>query len=331
MRRLIASTVVPASPRGARFAGEGYGVSDRPSWRAVDWAAQLRRVRLGADEVNYVDVGPRDGDKAPVVFVHGLGGQWQNWLENIPRVARERRVVALDLPGFGGSPVSPERITISGYGRCVDALCEHLELGHVALVGNSMGGFVAAEVAVQQPARVERLALVSAAGISTSAIYAAPVLTLGRAVAAAMVYGMPRQRATARRPLARHLALALVARHPSLLKPDLAYEGFITGAGKPGFNDALRAVLEYDMRERFPEIGCPTLIVWGERDAVIPVHDAHRFERLIGDSRKLLLRDTGHISMAERPAAFNDALLSFLAEAGAAEDQEPADGISRAA
>jgi pimeloyl-ACP methyl ester carboxylesterase len=332
MSRVFASTVVPAAPRSARFAGEGYGVSDQPSWRAVDWATLLQRVRLGAEEVNYVDVGPRDsGGQPPLVFVHGLAGQWQNWLENIPRLARERRVVALDLPGFGGSPVAHERVTIPFYGRCVEALCEHLGLDAVALVGNSMGGFVAAEVAIQQPARVERLALVSAAGISTSALSQAPVLTVGRIAAAMTAYAVPRQRALARRPLTRHLALALVARHPSLLKPDLAYEGFISGAGKPGFNDALRAVLEYDVRERLPEIGCPTLIVWGERDGVIPVRDAHHFERLIGDSRKLLLRDTGHISMAERPKAFNDALLSFLAERGAAEKQAPADGVSRAA
>ncbi len=327
MPRVLASTALPATPRSARRAGNGYGVSDTPDWRETDWAAQLQRARVDGTEVNYVDVGPRDGDREPIVFVHGLSGQWQNWLENIPRLALERRVVALDLPGFGLSPLPSERITIPGYGRCVEALCEQLGLGAVALVGNSMGGFIAAEVAIQQPARVERLTLVSAAGISTSAVAAAPVLTVGRGLAALTTYGIPRQRAVARRPRARHWALALVARHPSLLKPDFAYEGFITGAAKPGFLDALRACLEYDVRERLPEIGCPTLVVWGENDAVIPVADAHYFERLIPDSRKLLMRDTGHVSMAERPQAFNDALLGFLAETGAAEEH----GVEQAA
>ena len=74
-------------------------------------------------------------------------------------------MVALDLPGFGLSPMPTRReITIPGYGRWVDALCEQLGLGKVALVGNSMGGFVAAEVAIQFPERVARLVLVSAAG-----------------------------------------------------------------------------------------------------------------------------------------------------------------------
>ena len=228
-------------------------------------------------------------------------------------------MIALDLPGFGASPAAVDGVSIPGFARQVEGLCEQLELGPVVLVGNSMGGFVTSEVAIQFPARVERLVLVSAAGISTTAVHAAPLLTLGRAASAATAYAVPRQRAVARRPLSRHLALALVARHPSLLKPDLAYEGFICGAGKPGFNDAFRATLDYDARHRLPEIGCPTLVVWGENDAIIPVQDAHHFERVIPDARKLLMRDTGHISMAERPQAFNDALESFMAELGAAE------------
>jgi pimeloyl-ACP methyl ester carboxylesterase len=129
----------------------------------------------------------------------------------------------------------------------------------------------------------------------------------------------------------RHLSLALVARHPRLLKPDLAYEGFIKGAGKPGFDAALRACLDYDFRDRLPEVKVPTLIVWGEKDSVIPVRDADEFERLIEDSRKVVMKDTGHIAMAERPVTFNDLLVDFLAETGPAQDKEPAEGESQAA
>ena len=102
-----------------------------------------------------------------------------------------------------------------------------------------------------------------------------------------------------------------MARHPRLLKADLAYEGFFKGAGKPGFDDALRACLDYDFRDRLPEIKAPTLIVWGEKDSIIPVRDAHEFERLIPDSRKVVMRTPGHIPMAERPGAFNDVLLGL--------------------
>ncbi len=334
MPRVFASHARPASPKRARTAGEEYGGTAEPSWREVDWASLLRRGRFAGADVNYLDIAPADpagADRAPVMFVHGLGGQWQNWIQNIPRVALERRVVALDLPGFGLSPMPSEPISIPFYARVVEELADALGLASMAVVGNSMGGFVGADVVIQAPARVERLVLVSAAGITTSNLYRAPAVTVGRAYAAFMAYTVARHRQTARRPLSRHLALALVARHPGRLDADLAWEAMIKGAAKPGFQDALRANLEFDFRERLPEIACPTLIVWGEDDAVLPVQDAHEYERLLPDARKVLMRDTGHVAMLERPDTFNDLLMEFLDETGRAEEKESAPGVSQVA
>ena len=143
----------------------------------MDWASLLRRGRFAGAEVNYVDIAPADpagAHRAPVVFVHGLGGQWQNWIQNIPRVALDRRVVTLDLPGFGLSPMPSEPISIPFYAQVVEELAHELGLGSVALVGNSMGGFVGADLVIDYPSRVERLVLVSAAGITTNNLYRAP-------------------------------------------------------------------------------------------------------------------------------------------------------------
>jgi pimeloyl-ACP methyl ester carboxylesterase len=329
MPRLLVPTAAPTIPGRARQAGDGYGVTASPDWRTIDWAAHLRQVEIDGTPVNYVDIG--QGELEPIVFVHGLGGQWQNFLENIPRAAEERRVVALDLPGFGLTPMPRDKITISGYGRCVDALCEKLSLGRVDMVGNSMGGYIAAEVAIQFPERIDQLILVSAAGITSADIARRPILTAGRITTAMVSHGTARHRHIAARPRSRHLALALVARYPSLLRADLAYEGFFKGAGKPGFDNALRACLEYDFRDRLPDIRHPTLIVWGEKDSIIPVKDAHEFERLIPDSRKVVMKETGHIPMAERPGTFNDVMMDFLAETGPASAREPVDGESQAA
>jgi pimeloyl-ACP methyl ester carboxylesterase len=329
MPRFFVPTAAPTMPRSGREVGDGYGQTAEPDWRTIDWGAHLHRVEVDGRPVNYVDIG--EGELEPIVFVHGLGGQWQNWLENIPRAARERRVIAIDLPGFGLSPRPRDRITISGYGRCVDAVCDRLSLGRVDMVGNSMGGYIAAEVAIQFPERIDQLILVSAAGITSADIARRPILTVGRIATAMASYSAAGDRQIASRPKSRHLALALVARYPSLLRADLAYEGFFKGAGKPGFVDALRACLEYDFRDRLPEIRHPTLIVWGEKDSIIPVRDAAEFERLIPDSRKVVMRDTGHIPMAERPATFNDLMMDFLAETGPASAREAADGESQAA
>jgi pimeloyl-ACP methyl ester carboxylesterase len=328
-RRLLAPGAYPATPWRDRDADSGYGATAQPDWREIDWAKELRRVDVAGTSVNYVDLG--SGDREPVVLVHGLGGQWQNWLENIPRIAQERRVLAFDLPGFGLTPETGGEVSIPGYGRFVDAFCGAVGVGEVAVVGNSMGGYIAAEAAIQFPSRVSRLVLVSAAGISSAQTARAPILTAGRIAAAATAYGSARYRRLAARPLSRHLTLAMVARHPRLLKADLAYEGFYKGAGKPGFAAALRASLDYDFRERLPDVHVPTLIVWGEKDAVIPARDANEFERLIPDSRKVVMRDTGHVPMAERPQAFNDLLLEFLAERGPAEAKEPVPGQSQVA
>jgi pimeloyl-ACP methyl ester carboxylesterase len=326
MPKYFVPTARPAGVRAGRRAGDGYGATAQPDWRAIDWPSHLRRIEIDGTPVNYADIGPTapvPPGREPVVLVHGLGGQWQNWLENIPRAALERRVIAVDLPGFGLSPMPRKEITISGYGRTVNALCEQLGLGVVELVGNSMGGYIAAEVAIQFPQRVDRLILVSAAGISSAELAARPIMTLGRIAMAVTTWSAARDLQIASRPKSRHLALALVARYPSRLKADLAYEGFFKGTGKPGFEDALRACLDYDFRDRLPEISRPTLIVWGEQDSIIPVKDAHEFERLIPDSRKVVMAETGHISMAERPVAFNDLMMDFLAESGRASSAAP--------
>jgi pimeloyl-ACP methyl ester carboxylesterase len=330
-RRLMRPGSAPASPWRYRRADDDYGATASPDWRDTDWAKELETVEVDGVPMNYVDVG--SGDEDPVLLVHGLGGQWQNWLENIPRLALDRRVVAMDLPGFGLTPEpdDEEGISIPRYGRFVNGLADELGLGEVELVGNSMGGYIAAEVAIQFPERVKRLVLVSAAGISSAETLQAPILTFGRVATAIATNSAARHRKLASRPVTRHISLALVARHPRLLKPDLAYEGFFKGAGKPGFDDALRASLNYDFRDRLPEVKVPTLIVWGEKDSIIPVRDADEFERLIEDSRKVVMKDTGHIPMAERPTAFNDVLVEFLAEEGPAEEKEPREGESQAA
>jgi pimeloyl-ACP methyl ester carboxylesterase len=326
MAKVLASESRPTTPWQARHAGDDYGISDEPSWREIDWRSHLHQVDIDGSSVNYVDIG--SGDGTPVIFVHGLAGQWQNWLENIPRVAQERRVLALDLPGHGASEMPREKITISGYGGCVHELANHAGVERAAVVGNSMGGFVSAEVTIQFPELVERLMLASAAGISSANVHRAPIVTLGRIGSALTAATAARHRKMASRPVTRHLALALVSRHPARLKPDVAWEALMSGAGRDGFDDGLRANLEYDFRERLQEIRCPTLIVWGENDAVLSVRDADEFERLIPDSRKVVMEDTGHIPMVERPKAFNDLLLDFLVETGPAEAKEPMDSES---
>ena len=188
-------------------------------------------------------------------------------------------MVALDLPGFGDSEMPAGDISITNYAACVEELCERLELGAVAVVGNSLGGFTAAEMAIRHPTRVERLVLVDAAGISISDLRRQPIMTLVR-LAAAQAGSPARERAVLLRPRLRHVAFRAVMRHPTRLSLDLlAAQG--TGTAKPGFALATNALITYDFRDRVPDIGCPTLIVHGREDGLVPVADAEEFNRLI--------------------------------------------------
>lgn len=257
MAKVTSSSARPARRRTASRAGDDYGVTARPDWRDTNWRDHLRTAEIDGRTVTYVDVG--DPKQGTVVFIHGLGGCWQNWLENLPRFAQDRRVVAVDLPGFGRSEMPAEDISISGYGRCVDTLLDRLGVDSVAVVGNSMGGFVGAELAVAFPQRVERLVLVSAAGISSVNLRREPALAIARLLAAGGTMSAAQEKAVLSRPGLMHAAFAFIFRHPTRLARDLLWEQ-MQGTGKPGFVPALAALIGYDFTDRLPEIGCPTLI-----------------------------------------------------------------------
>jgi len=303
--------VIPARYHSADGAGTDYGATDPPDWRTIDWRANVHQLEIAGTEVNYLDIGEQ-GNLRPIVMLHGLGGQWQHWLENIPRFSRQRRVVAIDMPGFGLSEMPHEEVTIELYARVVAELSRRLDLAPVVVVGNSMGGYVAAELAIDYPQIVERLMLVSAAGVSQADIAQRPLLAAAKAAGLVVTFNAAQLPLVARRPHLRHWALNVLLRHPSVIRSDMAYEGLMKGTGRPGFGPALRACLNYDFRERLPQIGCPTLVVWGERDMIIPVSDADRYVRLIPGARKRVLPDTGHLPMVERPPTFDALLEEFL-------------------
>ncbi len=310
LRPIWPSPARPLTHREARKADDRYGVSDNPDWRSVDWPAHTKQMLIDEREVNYVELG--SGEPA-VVFIHGLGGSWQSWLENLPRVAAGRRAIALDLPGFGRSEMPADPISITLFAHTVDHFCDQLGLGPVTLVGNSMGGFTAAEVAIRHPERVEMLVLVGAAGISSAATGRS---RLGEKFARGLMMLGQRDPSAAQRILTRPgfiaLGMGLVARYPTKLSKELLSEQLLT-FGDKGFRDSFEAILAYDFRDRLSEIDCPVLVIQGENDILVPLGDATEFCERIPHAQLVTMADTGHVPMLERPIQFNDALLHFLA------------------
>ena len=286
-----------------------YADGDDNTWMSVDWPAISCDIEIDGHSVHVVDSG---GDKPPLLFIHGLGGVWQNWLLNLPAFMDTHRVVAFDLPGFGESETASEE-SIPAFARTADRLCAELGIDCPVVIGNSMGGFVGAELAVSFPTRVEKLVLVSAAGLSTEHVAREPILAVGRAWAGLITRAGTQSDTVIRRPRLRRIFLQAVVRYPERLSVPLTTE-LVRGGGSPGFNESFRALLSYSFRDKLERVKVPVLIVWGRNDILIPVDDAEMFEHLIGENaHSVIFEDTGHLAMLERPGRFNDLLAGFIA------------------
>ncbi|MGI8801638.1 MAG: alpha/beta fold hydrolase [Solirubrobacteraceae bacterium] len=289
------------------------GPVERSAWMDVDWPEHQRWVRVAEQWVKVVEL----GSGPPLLFIHGLSC-WQSWLENICFFARDHRVIAMDLPGFGDSPTPSGTVSISGYARTLDALCESLGVDRAVVVGNSMGGFIGAELAIRFPERVERLCLAPAIGLDMQHVRVERKKNIHNRIENFLFFALAllavRSDMPVRRARLRQKLLALVVAHPERI-PGALIAQVIRGTGKPAaFTAALDAMTNYPIRDRLGEIACPTLIIWGEEDRLVPVSDASEFEWLIPDSRKLIYEDTGHLPMLERPSRFNTDLSAFLEE-----------------
>lgn len=285
-----------------------------PEWLEIDWRQHLHTIEVDGARINYAEIG---GGPA-IIFVHGLGGCWQNWLENMPRMAElGYRAIALDLPGFGSSPMPPGEISIPGYGKLLGDLRSELGVGACTLVGNSMGGFIAAEVAVGEPEWVDRLVLVSSAGISHATMRRGPVVAGARMTVATNPFLRRVDLTSMRRPGLRDLAFGKVMKHPERMRRELLVEFMTPALGAPGFVSAAAALTGYDLLDRLERIRVPTRIVWGRDDLVVPAADAAGFVERIRGAELVVFDDCGHVPMAEHPTRFNRLLARFCETAHA--------------
>jgi pimeloyl-ACP methyl ester carboxylesterase len=290
----------------------GYrAVMAQSDWLDIDWPAHTHRTTIDGSEMTYVDI----GSGPAIVFVHGLGGSWQNWLENLPHFAASHRCIAPDLGGFGQSEPVHGEVSIERYGRNLHELLVHLGIESAVVVGNSMGGFISIELALRHPEMVERLVLVSAAVLWQEYRRAKPLVVLANATEGTLgraIIGLQPRLAT--RPRLRETALRFGGFvKPRKLPRELQRELILTARRTEGFLPALKALADYPLREELAEVEVPTLIVWGDADPLVGVSHAKELESLIPGSRAVVYERTGHVVMAERPERFNADVDEFLA------------------
>ncbi len=150
-----------------------YGNPDpEPAWMGVDWQAHLHTAEVGEQRVNYAEI----GEGPPIVFVHGLGGCWQNWLENMPAMAEQgHRAIALDLPGFGDSAPAARGHLDPRLRKARGRILRRDRRRGMHARRQLDGRLHRRGVAVDEPTWVQRLVLVSAAGISHATMRKQPI------------------------------------------------------------------------------------------------------------------------------------------------------------
>lgn len=289
-----------------------YWAPDRPVHDlAARWAPPPSTfIQLEGMSVHARDEGRRD-DPVPIVLLHGTSASLHTWDGWVRALEGRRRLIRVDMPGFGLTGPSPTGdYTIGSYVRFVTAVLDHFGVAHCVLAGNSFGGWVAWEIALAEPGRVDALILVDSAGYAIRsqsvpiAFRVAKIPLLGRLMEVTLprslvessvrnVYGDPDK-----------VTPALVDRYY-----ELALRAGNRAALAQRFAQAPAGVDE----SRIRGLGVPTLVLWGGRDQLIPAEYGGLFERDVAGSRLVIFDDLGHVPQEEDPARTVAVVETFLA------------------
>lgn len=266
-------------------------------------------VEIAGMQVHLRDEGPRD-DPSPLVLLHGTSASLHTWDGWTRALSGERRVIRLDLPGFGlTGPTPDENYSIESYIRFMTAVLDRLGVRHCVLGGNSFGGYVAWATALALPERVEKLILVDAAGYprrSTS-------VPIGFRIAQ-----WPGLNQLFRLVLLRSVVESSVRNvygDPGKVTPDLVdlyYEITLREGNRRALMQRFQQARPEALAARIRQLKLPTLIMWGGRDGLIPAENGERFRTDIAGSELVVFDDLGHVPHEEDPARTVAAVKRFL-------------------
>ncbi len=253
----------------------------------------------------------RTGSGDPLVLIHGIGSRWQMWEPALDALAAEYDVLAVDLPGFGASPMPPPG-TPPGAASLTTLLGEFLgsvgfEWPHVA--GNSLGGLISLELARRGVAR--SATAISPAGFASPAEIAYARRSLWFGVRAARLLASRADRLLAR-PGTRRLALRQFFEHPERLSAGDAAASLRALAAAPWFDETLPTLRAREFSGG-SDIRVPVTVAWGERDRLLLPRQARRAAAEIPKARMVTLRGCGHVPTYDDPAQVAKAILGTAA------------------
>lgn len=239
----------------------------------------------------------RAGSGEPLVAIHGIGSAWQVWEPVLPALEASHDVIALSLPGYGRSPPLRGEPTVPALREAVERTMDAAGLDTAHMVGNSLGGWIAAELAARGRGRT--VVTLSPAGLWTprELRYSVTVLRASHAGARLLASRAELASRAARGALLRH-----VCAHPTRMRAESAALQLRLLADSASFMGTLRSASTGSRPIGLERIDVPFRVAWGSRDLLLPPRQAQRWERLVPGAELVELRGLGHVPMSDDPA-----------------------------
>jgi pimeloyl-ACP methyl ester carboxylesterase len=257
------------------------------------------------------------GNGPVVLLIHGMAGSATTWKHVMPALSEEFTVVAPDLLGHGRSDKAPDDYSLGAFASQLRDLLVALDHERATVVGQSLGGGIAMQLAYQYPERCERLVLVGSGGLGREVNRVLPLLTLPGANTLLRIASAAPVRSAVR---AVGQLLGRTGMQPAPATDELwrSYESLADPATRKAFLRTLRAVIDPTGQSVSAEnrlhlaADMPTLIVWGDADPIIPVSHAFAAHKAIAGSRLEIFEGVGHFPHCESPARFVEVVSGFI-------------------
>jgi pimeloyl-ACP methyl ester carboxylesterase len=277
------------------------------------------RTEVDGIETFWVEAGPSDAapTRTPVILMHGLGATCSSMLPTLHALCRDRRVIALDLPGFGASRKPLRRYHPAFFARWLVAFLDSIGVARADLVGNSMGGRVALEVGLRFPARARKLALFAPSLAFRRFRQVVPFAKLLAPELGALPLPLPRSQVVL-------TMRALLANADRVPRPwfEAAADEFLRVFAEPRARIALlsaaKEIYVEDARgergfwDRLPRLRVPSLFLFGDRDLLVPRGFAAHVRDALPHAEVQVMHDCGHAPQFELPADTHRRVRAFF-------------------
>lgn len=266
-------------------------------------------VNVDGLNVHYRDVGVRT-DTLPIILLHGTGASlhtWQGWVDEL---SKTRRVITLDLPAFGlTGPNAENDYSPEAYVEFTKQFIEIFRIKSCVLGGNSLGGGIAWQTAVAYPDLVKKLILVDASGYPNTAKSVPLAFRLAKVPVLNKLLSVITPRSVIEG------SVKNVYGNPDLVTDELVdryYDLTLRPGNRKAFVERMQVDSYQDQSDKIKSLTQPTLIVWGEKDLLIPVENAQKFAADLSNNKLVIYPELGHVPMEENPAETVKAVKVFL-------------------